>query len=252
MPIRTGRQSNLQYDPQWSLYDLEDNPEHQLFNSTIMEFTDIAGFVVHYYVSKANLDPLWGEDPNNDYVAPVATKLIYEPTEETTILNAFGITSDETLQFAMIPRDTFTRDVSAAYLSVAPSGTDIETVNIQPVAGDVIKTIWNDREYEVVDVGKEERIFQAKKMVWEMILRPYRFSEQSEMAEEIHLGMSTPDNTTHDQTSWTETPSADSKPPQKTYGETTFGDNTWVETESNTIDEYSDLDDVDDIMFRKS
>lgn len=242
MPVTTGFPIDLNYRPQWELEDLENNPEHQLFNSMICEFTDISGFSVIYYVSKANMDELWGEDPNNDYEEGSITKLIYEPTEETTILNAFGITSDETLQFAMIPRDTFTRDVSGAFLSAAPSGTDVATVNVEPMAGDVIKTVWNDRKYEVVDVGKEAKIFQAKKMVWELILRPYRFSEQSEQAEEIYLGINTEDDYNHDQTSWTEAPSADTKPPTKPYAEGTYGDNTWAEETSDSVDNYKDVD----------
>jgi hypothetical protein len=32
----------------------------------------------------------------------------------------------------------------------------------------------------VVDVGEEEKIFQAKKMIYEFILRPYRYSEEDD------------------------------------------------------------------------
>ena len=54
-----------------------------------------------------------------------------------------------------------------------------------PKPGDVIQTIWNDRSYEIADVHEEENIFQLKKLVWNFVLRPYRFSEQSTDANQI-------------------------------------------------------------------
>lgn len=161
--------------PLWQLYDVTDNnPEFCLYDSVVSEFTDIAGFPVMYYRAKSNMDRLFGEDSNQDYHNPVRTKLIYEPSEEPNIIDGLGIRSDETLQYASIPKSLYIRDIA------------LGDITLQPMAGDVIKTLWNNRNYEIVDIGAEQNIFMAKKLIWEFILRPYRFSEQSLMAQQIH------------------------------------------------------------------
>lgn len=165
----------LQGTPLWSLYDVTDNnPEFCLYESVVSEYTDISGFPVYYYRAISNMDPLYGEDSNQDFTGPIETKLVYEPTEEPNIIDMFGIKSDDTLQYTLIPKANFSRDVA--------SGDD----TITPMPGDVIKTLWNNRNYEIVDIGSEQNIFMGKRLIWEFILRPYRFSEESTKAEEIH------------------------------------------------------------------
>lgn len=267
--------------PLWSLYDVTDtNPEFCLFESVVGEYNDIAGFPVLYYRAKSKMDRLYGEDSNQDFYDPIETKLVYEPSEEPNIIDGLGIRSDETLQYSLIPKSIFTRDifggvgyeygcpvnlstivggtgytqgtrVTTTSLSqgvpsetllpeedVFPSelitptgsgmtldirvgasgqvisakiedygsgytkgeivsidgGNDDATVTIenitkrplQPMPGDVIKTLWNNRNYEIVDTGAEQSIFMARKLIWEFILRPFRFSEQSSAAVSIH------------------------------------------------------------------
>jgi hypothetical protein len=86
------------------------------------------------------------------------------------LTTGYGINSEEVISFASIPKLTLTRDVSAGY---------------HPVPGDCLITPWNNRAYEIADVAEEEKIFQLKKMIWGFVLRPYRFSEQSDSAREI-------------------------------------------------------------------
>jgi hypothetical protein len=83
-------------------------------------------------------------------------------------------------------------------------------------------THWNNRAYEVVDVGEEEKIFQLKKMVWSFILKPYRFSEDSDISRTIPMGR--------------ETGALDSDPLSA------YGDNEWIEEESDGIHNYPDVD----------
>ncbi len=357
--------------PLWSLYDITDsNPEFCLFASIVGEYTDIAGFEVMYYRAKSKMDRLYGEDSNQEYYEPTKTKLYYEPTDEPNIIDAFGIRSDETLEYSLIPKVIFNRDIGgtiegipltisnanggSGYFTkelVATSGgsgtglyvdttaasstitnikintfnkgegyvvgdvvtiiggdsnatfqiASITTAEIGPMAGDVIKTIWNNRNYEVVDIGAEQAIFMGKKLVWEFILRPYRFSEQSLSAEEIHrsaVGWTQiyiyPDGLYADViyesgTEMIKVPIEDLDIdmndfecgstykqnedgsydlvapeivveedyfPHPTYEETAkpfedkasdqYGDNSWIEVESNKIDGYGD---IDDIMF---
>ena len=130
------------------------------------------------------------------------TKILYDVTEEPTLTNTFGINSTEMIQYAMIPKEIFVRDIT-------------ECVDILPVPGDVIKTIWNNRAYEIVDVGEESHIFQLSKMIYEIILKPFRFSETSDTAEEITTS---------------------------TLSLSGYGDDADIEEESNSIDNYSDVD----------
>lgn len=248
--------------PLWSLYDVTDtNPEFCLFESVVGEYTDISGFPVLYYRAKSKMDRLYGEDPNQAFYEPVQTKLSYEPTEEPNIIDGLGIRSDETLQYSLLPKATFTRDIfgGVAYEYGVPvnlsnivggsgytQGTRVSTTSangsgltvdvrvngvgqvihvkiedygsgylkgevvtidggngdatfkvdsitkrpLQPMPGDVIKTLWNNRNYEIVDIGAEQTIFMAKKLIWEFILRPFRFSEQSSEAVSIHRSAS--------------------------------------------------------------
>jgi len=361
----------LKGTPLWNLYDVTDNnPEFCLFESLVAEYTDIAGFEVLYYRAKSKMDRLYGEDANQDYYEPVKTKLYYEPTEEPNVIDAFGIRSDETLEYSLIPKSTFKRDVGGVIYGIPETITNafggtgyrstksvdtsggtgtglrvditadhvdgritnikINTFNrgegytpndviriedgdmnaiftiatttqsdIQPMAGDVIKTLWNNRNYEIVDIGAEQSIFMGRKLIWEFILRPYRFSEQSLVAEEIHRSevvynqihihpdgefvdiifpngsemTDVPINTLDIDISMLECgstykqnsdgsfdllmPDLDIEPdydPHPEYHETekpeenklveTYGDNSWIEVESDKIDNYNDLDDM--------
>ena len=195
--------------PTWSLYDGETSMEQNLFVSSVVEFTDISGISCRYYVrdtSTVTMDRLYGESDNTEYMWASTTKIIYEPTDEPTMTSSFGINSEEVIQYAMIPKFTYTRDVSGS---------------TEPKPGDVLKITWNSRSYEVVDVGEEARIFQLGKFVWELVLKPFRYSEQSVSAKRPLS--QTSDSTLSDPV-------------------TAYGDNAYLEEQSDLIDDLSDLD----------
>ena len=155
-------------------------------------------------------DYLYGENLATRYFGPYETKIIYEPTDEPTLTTGFGINSEEVISFADIPKFTFSRDVSAGY---------------HPKPGDAIITLWNNRAYEIADIGEEEKIFQLKKMVWGFALRPYRFSDESESAREISRFTRKPTDPNLIKDTTTEPLSA-------------FGDNEDIEDESDDIFNY--------------
>jgi hypothetical protein len=228
-----------------------------LFESIIGEYTDIAGYPIVYYRAKSKMDRLYGEDPNQEFHPPVETKLYYEPSDEPFITDMMNLRSDDTLQYGILPKLVFSRDVlggedyitgavktlhnlvggsgysqgtrvSTTALTGSGTGltldirvnnggavihTKIEDVGsgyaigdvvqigdgnatveihgtkrleLRPMPGDVIKTLWNDYNYEIVDIGDATQVFMANKLIWEFILRPYRFSEQSDTASDIH------------------------------------------------------------------
>ena len=163
---------NSSTKPLWQLYHIQDNVEHNLYESVIVEFTDISGIVINYYIRDGNRenDYLYGEGPASRYFGPYETKVLYEPTEEPTLTTGFGINSEEVISYSSLPKFTFSRDVSAGY---------------HPKPGDVLVTPWNNRAYELADVEEEEKIFQLKKMIWGFALKPYRFSDESQSARNI-------------------------------------------------------------------
>jgi hypothetical protein len=158
--------------PLWDLHKKETNPEHELFDSLVTEFNDISGFPVLYYI-KQNTDKadyLYGEDANTSYAGPYKTKVLYEVTEEKSMLDVFGITMDEFVEGVHISKSIWKRDIALKH----------SQLTMKPKVGDVIKFIWNGISYEIVDVGEESKIFQAYKQVYEFILRPYRYSEEDD------------------------------------------------------------------------
>lgn len=211
----------------WNMYDQE-NPEHRLFESNLCEITDIQGFPIEYRILLPKSDYLFGEDPNSRLSYPSYTKVIYSPETETNLLDMFGLTADDTIQYMMIPKAIFTRDLAMVFTdTLGPSAF------IQPRVGDVIKTIWNNRNYEVVNISEEDDIFLAKKFTYSLILRPFRYSEQSTEHREVHTGL--PDDPFE---SIVAGPSGDYI--QNNYATEMFGDNEDVDRESNSIYDYDD------------
>ena len=204
---------------EWELYDVASNTEQDLFKQYIVEFNDIAGIKIYYYIRDETIarDTLYGESTNTSYLNPYETKMVYDPTEEPTMTTGFGIHSEEQIQYALMPKFTFTRDVSAGY---------------HPKPGDVIKTIWNDRAYEIADVNEEEHIFNLKKHIWAFILKPFRFSDQSQ--SDAVAGTTGPD----DITPFNRDPSPELDPDTTSQPLTAYGDNEYIEDESDEILDY--------------
>ena len=201
--------------PTWDLHQLVANPEHDLFVSVISEFTDISGILCSYYIRKdVDSDYLYGESVKTKYEGPYETKLIYEPTEEPTLTTGFGINSEEVISFASVPKFTFSRDVSGGY---------------HPKPGDAIITIFNNRAYEIADIHEEDKIFQLKKDIWSFVLKPYRFSDESDSARDISR--------------FTREPTDPNRILDTTSSPlSAFGDNKELEEESDDIFDYGDSD----------
>lgn len=169
--------------PDWEILDLDmTEQEYTLFDSVICEKTDIGGFPIMYNIklNPEEADELYGEDPNEEFTDGYRTKIIYQPEEEVQILGIFGMTSDETLQYVQIPKTIFIRDVQTPYLVDYPSETEYK-----PRIGDTVRTLWNNKIYEIAELGSEQNVFQGKKLIWEFILKPYRHSEESDSAEDM-------------------------------------------------------------------
>jgi len=212
--------------PEWDLFDQSEDCEAKLFSSVVSEFTNIAGFPIKYYKSLANMDQIFGEDPINNYTDPVEFKLIYEPTDETGVIQSFGFSSMDMVQYAQVPKQIFSGALSDIFETYHISGDCI-----QPHVGDVITTLWNQRNYEIVDIGSEDAIFMGQKHIWQLILKPFRFSEQSEKSKDIYL------NTNIDSIEIIE-----EEMENDSHISDEYGDNEIIEDESDEIDDYKDVD----------
>jgi hypothetical protein len=216
--------------PQLNFYNLTDNPEHCLFEQMVQESCDITGFPIEYRKLLNDNEQLFGEDPNANLSEPILTKAMFEPSDETSILDMFGITGDDTMEIVNIPINTFTRDCSASFNNIDP---DLKVI---PVVGDVIKILYSNRNYEITNISKENIIFLAKKFVYTLILRPYRYSEQSDEHRDVYNGL--PDDPFE---TIVQTPSGNDVM-QKNDFSSNYSDDTWIEDESEFIDDYPDVD----------
>jgi hypothetical protein len=205
--------------PQWELEDLADNPELKLFQSVISEFNDISGISIDYYIKNQSHkeDYLYGEDAATQYLGPYRTKVLYEPTAEESLTNGYGTNSNEVISFASITKFTFSRDVSAGY---------------HPKPGDAIVTIWNNRAYSISDVDEESKIFQLSKQAWNFVMRPFRFSDESDSSRDVSRFTRLPTDPNRINETISEPLSA-------------FGDNKEIENDSEDIFTYNDTYDSD-------
>jgi hypothetical protein len=237
--MSTLTESALSGSPTWDLYDLSiDNPEHEFYDSTIVEHNDISGFRIAYYILKTDgYDKLYGENPNESFEEPKFTKVSYAPGREDLIVQSFGMSMDDTIQYAMIPKTTFTRDVTSAS---------------DPKVGDVIKVGFNNRNYEITYVSQEQKIFQGKKFSWEFVLRPFRFSEQSSSHQRIETGSTIEDvfstSAVDFDSTLFNTISGGMSPLAGVETLHPFGDNEFIETESKKIFDNTKLT-TDDYIY---
>jgi len=189
--------------PKWSLYHINNNIEHDLAIDYIVEYNDIAGIKVNYWIYDETVtqDRLYGEAVNDGYIGPYESKMFYEEFEEPAMTTSFGMHGEDSISFYWMPKFTFSRDVSGS---------------ISPKIGDVIQTPWNERSFEIIQVHDEDKVFQLGKIAYNFIVKPFRFSEQSDSAKDI----------SYDIDSTLTNPSS------------AFGDNEWLESESNEIYNY--------------
>lgn len=200
--------------PQWEFYNAHDNPEWLLAENMAAEFTDITGIKVTYYQKDTSIvsDVLYGETQDTEYLEGKETKILYEVGEIPTLYSMFGMMATDQI-VAHIPQCIYSRDVSKTEM---------------PKPGDVMKVKWyrgdfqsdqDSRTFEISHVAQDQSIFQLKSLVFVLYLMPYRFSEESQDAKDVSSDLST------------------------TFtGISAYGDNTWIETESQAISAYTGID----------
>lgn len=153
--------------PQWDLLDLSQDRqdyEHEFFQSTISEITDIHGFVVDYYVyNPKSIDLLYGEATQSELDGPYRTKLLIEPFKEPYLINVFGLQGDQRIELAEMPKAIFCRDVQEQVN--LKYDLDFDPEDLQPKPGDVVHCLWNNERYEVTNVAGADKVFQGVKHI---------------------------------------------------------------------------------------
>lgn len=202
----------------WAAYDVIDNPEWKMAESMVMEFTDVAGIFAVYYNQDATVlpDQLYGETQDKAYLTGRETKVVMEVGEIPTNYSMFGMIATDQLVVHM-PQATYRRDVSQI---------------IPPKVGDVIvlpfyrsenTSLGEDplqgRTFELIHVAVDQNIFQLRSLVYSMYMIPYRFSEESVSAEDVSSDL-----------------------PTGSTMASAYGDNSYIEEESEKIDDYSGID----------
>lgn len=193
--------------PKWNLHDINDNIEWDLFEGYIVEYNDISGIEIEYYIRDESVDQdyLYGEATNIRYLTAKTTKAFNEMWEEPIVTTGWGQYSEEGITYLSMPKFTFTRDVSAGYY---------------PKIGDIVKFAYNNRSYEIAMVHQEEKMFQLSRLVYSFMLKPYRYSEESESKKNISSDLDI----------------------TLTSPITAYGDNENIENESDNIYDYNDVD----------
>lgn len=176
--------------PNWNMYDphYEGNPEYLLVESVTAEYCDITGIKCTYYIRDNITTPpdiLYGETQDITYKEGKQTRILYQVAEIETLYSMFGMMATDQI-IAHIPQCVYIRDVSDEML---------------PKPGDVIKMEWyysdfnneinSGRTFEIMHVAQDQAIFQLRSLVYVLYLKPYRFSQEGEMSEEMSSDLST-------------------------------------------------------------
>lgn len=205
--------------PKWNIYDVEDNPEYQLGENLVTEYTDIVGINCTYYISDQSVlpDQLYGEKMDVEYKTGKETRIIYEVGEIPTLYSMFGMMAQDSI-IAYIPRTVYKRDVSQ---TEPPKVGDVVRVPMYPwdFSDDLVAD--GGRAFEIIHVAQDTSIFQYRSLVYVFNLIPYRYSEESDSARAVSYDIDDLNATT---------PSISA-----------YGDNDWIEDQ---IDEetYADVD----------
>ena len=201
--------------PQLETYNIITNPEYQLAENIAAEFTDISGIKCIWHQKDLSITPdyLYGETQDIEYLEGKPTKILYEVGEIQTIYSMFGMVATDQI-VAHIPQSVYRRDISTTR---------------PPTVGDVIivphyrdlpfMTTLSGRTFEIIHTAEDQAIFQLRSLVYSLYMIPYRFSEESDSARDAASDLDT------------------------TFtGISAFGDNEWIDTQSQAMSAYDGID----------
>lgn len=215
--------------PQLDIYDIKENPEWRLAESMAAEFTDTSGIKCIYYPKDLSIksDELYGETQDVEYMEGKSTRVLYEVGESPTLYSMFGMVATDQI-LVHLPQITYRRDVSQTRPPCV--GDAIVIPHYRDIA--LMKTL-SGRTFEVIHVAEDQVIFQLRSLVYSLYLIPYRFSEESKSAKDISMDI---DDLYDPENAFQRFPNTD------TPSITAFGDNDWINTESDALSAYDGID----------
>lgn len=215
--------------PQLDTYDIKENPEWRFAEGIAAEFTDASGIKCIYYKKDFSIqpDPLYGETQDVEYLEGKQTKILYEVGEIPTLYSMFGMMATDQI-VVHIPQIIYRRDVSQTQPPAV--GDAIVIPHYRDIA--FMKTL-SGRTFEIIHVAEDQVIFQFRSLVYSLYMIPYRFSEESESARKISMDMDDlyDPNNVFQRYPNTDTPSI-----------TAYGDNDYINTESDALSAYDGID----------
>lgn len=157
--------SNSVFDKSSECYDTE----KELYSITEMCMWNNFGVKCEYYFIDYNTtyDPLFGEDRDRTIARSVSITASLELPKEEEFVSMFGIEGLDlfevfTNKYHFAFASTFSGDTSGVYPSDVPK------------EGDVLKTKYNDKYYEILSVKDTEGQFLQSPHTWKMIVREYK------------------------------------------------------------------------------
>lgn len=212
-------------------FDLDDstNLEFNLWTDWVNEQNKLFGADILYYrvesTQSTNKDQLYGEDPLEQFQPPKRCRATFEDINEPDrFWSAFGMMSDDVFVMT-IPKLEFLNKIGS----------------VPPKVGDVIKTMWNDINYEVIYIHQHPE-FRYSSSVFRFTLKRFEFSYQ-EGTDNVQR----PDSpfVTH-------TPDVDPNSilvSDTTSSEFWGADNQYIEEESDDIVDYDEHEILDDDIY---
>jgi hypothetical protein len=148
-----------------------------LFDSLTTEaFNKFGVDMVYYSVDyDVNYDRIWGEDLNRMIERKFYVKGYYELQQETELFHSYGIEGIDNFHI-FISKTHFatasTFNITGSNLSGATSGVDTYSA-YTPKRGDIIKSIYNNRWYEIVNIQTEAdgQMFLQKKYAYDLVVK---------------------------------------------------------------------------------
>jgi hypothetical protein len=148
--------------------------ERNLYDLLLTEGYNKNGVRGSYYLTTfdTNYDKIFGEDGNRRFTRKFDVMFYYELPKELELWSKIGIEGLDNFKMWLSKKH---------YRAACVNGNNSYIV---PRVGDVINIVYNNRFYEIIDVGEEEEQFLQKKHSWELTVHVFK---------EDHI---TPDNAT--------------------------------------------------------
>lgn len=149
--------------------------EKLLYDSIITEAYNKFGVPMVYYCVDydTNYDEIWGEDMDRLIERKFNCMVYYELQEEIELFTKFGIDGIDNfhMYISMSHISAASTYDSNSYSITGVSATEGTFTTYTPKRGDIMKSIYNNRYYEIVNVQAEQEQFLQKKHSWDLIVK---------------------------------------------------------------------------------